>query len=112
AYLILRYKYPDVRRPYKVPGGMVGAWIVTLLPLVYAAVATYFILIPTDTSVANAGVSRLTYELTQILPLAFIFLLTLGFYFWGQAEKRNRDVVVEIDLATLDETQLSTGTGD
>jgi len=112
AYLILRYKYPDVRRPYKVPGGMVGAWIVTLLPLAYAAVASYFILIPTDTSVTNAGVSRLTYELTQILPLGFIFLLTLVFYFWGQAEKRNRDVVVEIDLETLNETQLGTGAGD
>src|SRR5229473_4135409 len=30
SYLILRYKYPNVHRPYRVPGGMVGAWIVTL----------------------------------------------------------------------------------
>jgi len=37
AYIILRYKYPNIRRPYKVPGGMLGAWIVTLLPLAYAA---------------------------------------------------------------------------
>src|SRR5437016_3241099 len=46
AYLILRYKYPNVHRPYRVPGGMVGAWIVTLLPFAYAAVGSYFILIP------------------------------------------------------------------
>src|SRR5215831_12637801 len=30
SYLILRYKYPNVRRPYKVPGGMLGAVIVCL----------------------------------------------------------------------------------
>src|SRR5579863_5612236 len=52
AYLILRYKYPNIRRPYKVPGGMLGAWIVTVLPLAYAANASYFILIPTDATVA------------------------------------------------------------
>ncbi len=53
AYIILRYKYPNVRRPYKVPGGMVGAWIVTILPLIYAVVASYFILIPTDATVSG-----------------------------------------------------------
>ena len=96
SYLILRYKYPNAHRPYQVPGGMVGAWVVTILPLLYALVASYFILIPTDASVSGAGVSRLTYELTQFLPLAIIFLLTVGFYIWGQSESRNRDVVVEL----------------
>ncbi|MEO8955938.1 MAG: APC family permease [Ktedonobacteraceae bacterium] len=109
AYLILRYKYPNVHRPYKVPGGMVGAWIVTILPLIYAAVASYFILFPTDASVSNAGVSRLTYELTQLLPLAFIFLLTVGFFIWGQMESKNRDVVV--DLAG-GETEFGVGAGE
>lgn len=98
SYLILRYKYPNVHRPYTVPGGMVGAWIVTILPLLYAAVAAYFILIPTDATVSGAGVSRLTYELTQFIPLTFIFLLTVGFYIWGHMETRNRDVVVELPI--------------
>jgi amino acid transporter len=96
TFLILRYKYPNVHRPYKVPGGMVGAWIVTVLPLAYALIASYFILIPTDSSVSSYSVSRLTYELTQFLPLAFIVLLTAVFFIWGQSEKRNRDVVVEL----------------
>ncbi len=109
AYLILRYKYPNVHRPYKVPGGMVGAWVVTILPLIYAAVASYFILFPTDASVSNAGVSRLTYELTQLLPLAFIFLLTVVFFVWGHMESKNRDVVV--DLAS-GETEFSVGAGE
>src|SRR5205085_4318846 len=55
SFLLLRYKYPDVHRPYKVPGGMAGAWIVTLFPLAYAAVAGYFILIPTSATVAGYG---------------------------------------------------------
>ena len=96
AYLILRYKYPNIRRPYVVPGGMVGAWIVTILPLAYAALASFFILWPAASTVASAGVSRLTYELSQLIPLGIIFLLTVVFYVWGQAEKRNQDVVVEV----------------
>ena len=95
--------------PIRVPGGMVGAWIVTILPLIYAAVASYFILIPTDASVSSFSVSRLTYELSQFLPLAFIFLLTVVFFVWGHMETKNRDVVV--DLATS-ETEFSAGAGE
>ncbi len=109
SYLILRYKYPNVHRPYRVPGGIVGAWIVTILPLIYAAVASYFILFPTDAAVASSGVSRLTYELTQLLPLAFIFLLTVVFFVWGQMESKNKDVIV--DLSTS-ETEFSAGAGE
>ncbi len=97
AYLILRYKYPNVPRVYKIPGGMVGAWIATLLPLAYAVVASYFILVPTDAAVSSVG--RLAYELTQFVPLALIFLLTVVFYIWGHAEKRNQDVVIELDVS-------------
>ena len=110
SYLILRYKYPNVHRPYTVPGGMVGAWIVTILPLIYAAVASYFILIPTDATVSGAGVSRMTYELTQFIPLAFIFLLTVGFYIWGQMETRNRDVVVELPIG--EGVEFGAGSGE
>ncbi|HEY0752660.1 MAG TPA: APC family permease [Ktedonobacteraceae bacterium] len=106
AYIILRYKYPNVHRPYRVPGGMVGAWIVTILPMIYALIATYFILIPADSTVANNNVSRLTYELTQFIPLAIIVLLTIVFYVWGQTEKRNQDVVVEVNLADTSEIAI------
>ena len=103
SFLLLRYKYPNVHRPYKVGGGMVGAWIVTLLPLAYAAIAGYFILIPTDATVAGYTIGRVTYELTQFIPLGIILLLTTVFYIWGHAEKRNRDVVVELNLETSSE---------
>lgn len=109
AFIILRYKYPDVRRPYKVPGGMLGAWIVTLLPLAYAVIASWFIVFPTDSAVKNVGVTRVTYELSQLIPLGIIVLLTIVFYVWGQSEKRNQDVVVELNTQTG--AQFSTGAG-
>jgi amino acid transporter len=95
AFLLLRYRYPDVPRTYRVPGGMLGAWVVTLLPFAYAAIAAYFILIPTASYVSKSGVSRMTYELTQWVPLIVIVGLTVFFYIWGQREKRNRDVIAE-----------------
>ncbi|HLX39990.1 MAG TPA: APC family permease [Ktedonobacteraceae bacterium] len=112
AYLILRYKYPNIRRPYKVPGGMLGAWIVTVLPLAYAAIASYFILIPTDATVASTTLSRLTYELTQFAVLGVIFLLTIVFYIWGQLESRNKDVVVELNLSDDSVTEIIAGAGE
>jgi amino acid transporter len=96
SYLRLRYKYPNVPRPYKVPGGLVGAWIVTLLPLAFAVIASIFILWPSS---VPGGMSRLTYELTQFIVLGIIVLLTIVFYIWGQLEKKNEDVVVELNLA-------------
>ena len=53
AYLALRLKYPHVHRPFVVPGGIVGAVIVTVLPLLYAIVASIFLLWPTDSQSGN-----------------------------------------------------------
>jgi amino acid transporter len=103
SYLRLRYKYPDVPRPYKVPGGLVGAWIVTILPLAFAVIASIFILWPSS---VPGGMTRLTYELTQFIVLGIIVLLTIVFYVWGQLEKKNEDVVVELNLAENSEFVL------
>jgi amino acid transporter len=108
AYLILRYKYPNVHRPYRVPGGMVGAWIVTLLPFAYAAIGSYFILLPATISVS--GIDRATYIVTQFAALAVIFLLAIVFYVWGQMEKRNQDVVVDLNFG--EGTEVIAGAGE
>jgi glutamate:GABA antiporter len=96
TFLILRYKYPAVPRRYRVPGGLVGAWIVTLLPMAYVGIACFFLLIPSDVYLQNNHLDRLTFELTHFLPLACIVLLTIVLYIWGQREKQNRDVLVEL----------------
>ncbi len=107
AFLILRYKYPNVHRPYKVPGGMVGAWLVTLFPFAFAAIGSYFILIPATISVS--GIDKTTYIVTQFAALGVIFLLAIVFYVWGHLEKRNQDVVVELNLETMSEAAVSAG---
>ena len=89
---------------------MVGAWIVTLFPLAYAAIGSYFILVPATTSVS--GIDRNTYIVTQFAALGVIFLLAIVFYVWGQVEKRNQDVVVEVNLSDMSETELSVGAGE
>jgi glutamate:GABA antiporter len=109
SFIILRYKYPHVRRPYKVPGGMVGAWIVMLLALGYAAIASFFILWPRDATIVSDGVTRFTYEMTQFIPLVIIVLLTTVFYIWGHSEKHNQDVVV--DYSQQDNTEVVLGGG-
>jgi len=108
VYLILRYKYPRIHRPYKVPGGMVGAWVVTLLPFFYAAIGSVFVLWPLD--VSASGVSRFTYEATELIAMGVIVLTTVVFYIWGHLEKRNKDVVVELNLAeeSTEETAVET----
>jgi amino acid transporter len=92
TFLVLRYKYPAVPRGYRVPGGMVGAWIVTLLPMAYAGMACFFLLFPSGIYLQNNHLDRLTFELTQFVPLICIVLLSIVLYVWGQTEGRNNAV--------------------
>jgi amino acid transporter len=100
TFLILRYTYPAVPRGYRVPGGMVGGWIVTLLPVLFVGIACYFLLIPSDVYLQNSNLDRLTFELAHFVPLACIALLTIVLYIWGQREKQNQDVLVDLVAAT------------
>jgi hypothetical protein len=67
---------------------------VTVLAFAYALVAVVFILVPSSTG----SVDRLTYELTQFIPLALIVLLTIIFYIMGHNDTRNQDVVVDLSV--------------
>jgi amino acid transporter len=107
ALIKLRYSRPDVSRPYRVPGGMTGAWICSLVPTFWALVATIFLLWPglgvswfgaggnPNDSLADLSFShqRLQYELTQIVPLGVIVVIGLAFYVLGG--KARREVVSE-----------------
>ena len=97
-----------MHRPYKVPGGLLGAWIVTIFPFAFAAIASYYILIPATVSVS--GINLTTYIVSQFAALAVIFLLAIVFYVWGHLEKRNQDVVVELNLA--EGTEVVVGSGE
>jgi len=69
---------------------------VTILPIAYAGIACYFLLIPSDVYLKNNHLDRLTFELTHFVPLACIIVLTIVLYVWGQKERQNRDVFVDL----------------
>jgi glutamate:GABA antiporter len=100
---ILHYTYSALPRRYLVPGGKVGAWIVTLLPMFYCGIACYFLLVPNDAYLQNNHLDRLTFELTHFVLLACIILLTIVLSIWGHKQSQNRDVLVDLTAITLRE---------
>src|SRR5262249_21229940 len=93
----LRYTRPDVPRPYRIPGGMAGAWICGVLTTVWALIATVGLLWPGFgagwfRTHASPGASlpealagpRLKYAVTQIAPLLLFLGLGLLFYALGR----------------------------
>jgi glutamate:GABA antiporter len=88
ALIKLRYSHPHVPRPYSVPGGMAGVWIIGILTTFFALLATIGLLLPgfgtsdPDSSLPT-GFGRLDYELTQILPLVVLLIIGVLFYMAG-----------------------------
>ncbi|HZT99359.1 MAG TPA: hypothetical protein VFA10_06845, partial [Ktedonobacteraceae bacterium] len=60
-------------------------------------------LVPTS---PPSSVGRLTYELSQFIPLVFILLLTTVFYILGRSDKSNQDVVVKLQTGELDSRRV------
>ena len=97
AFIRLHHTHPHVPRPYRVPGGRVGVWICGVLSTFWALLATVGLVwpgfglgwfgnrgMPDDALPSGFGGQRLGYELTQIVPIALLVLLGLGFYAWGR----------------------------
>ncbi len=91
AVIRLRYKYPDIRRPYRIPGGTVGLWVVGILTTAWAAFTTVAIIYPgIGTADPNSSLpsgfagERLQYTLSQVIPLAVMVLIGLGLYALGR----------------------------
>ncbi len=102
----LRITHPHVRRPYRVPGGMLMVWIVGGLCTFWAVVASIVLIYPgfgtnwlgqhgNPDSSLPAGFTRGQFELSQVIPLAILLLLGLVFYLTG-APTRRRAVTVPI----------------
>jgi glutamate:GABA antiporter len=97
ALVKLRYSRPDVDRPYRVPGGMAGAWICSVLPTFFCLLATVVLIWPgfgvtwfgaggdPNANLAFLGFShqRQQYELSQLIPLAVIIVIGVVFYLLG-----------------------------
>jgi glutamate:GABA antiporter len=95
AVIKLRYKYPDIPRPYRIPGGTAGLWVVGILTTAWAAFTTIAIIYPgigtadPDASLPTgfAG-QRLEYTLSQVIPLGVMILIGLAFYALGAPTRR------------------------
>ena len=97
ALVKLRYSRPDVHRPYRVPFGMAGAWVCSILPTFLCLLATVVLIWPgfgvtwfgaggdPNASLAFVGFShqRLQYELSQIIPLTVMAVIGVVFYLLG-----------------------------
>jgi glutamate:GABA antiporter len=97
ALVILRRKYPDAGRPYRVPGGRLGAWLAVLITEVFVIVTVITLVWP---GALNAlfgqsypvqrswGVSRVFFESVTLGSLAVMILL--GLVFWRLGEQKRR----------------------
>jgi amino acid transporter len=89
----LRSTHAHVPRPYRVPGGSAGAWTVSILCTLWAALATVALLYPgfgtsdPDSSLPE-GWTRGSYEVSQFVPLGALILLGLAFYSAGAPTRR------------------------
>ena len=94
ALVKLRYSRPDVERPYRVPGGMAGAWICSVVPTFWALLASIVGLFPglgdgklLNDSALPEGFSRGTFELVVFIPFAVTLLIGIGFYIAGRGTR-------------------------
>jgi amino acid transporter len=79
AALYLRYKYADIHRPFSIPAGKIGMWLVCILGLIGCAITLIVGFIPP--AELNVG-SIWSYELIFISGIIVTILPTVFFYFY------------------------------
>ena len=88
ALITLRRKYPNVRRPFVVPGGQAGAWICVVLAVFWVTAATVFSLWPglftSDWSADHANLSRFNFELANLIAIVALFIIAVIFWQIGK----------------------------
>ncbi len=110
ALTILRRKYPDVERPYRVPGGAVGAWAAVLITELFVIVTVITLVWPGAINAlfgqgysveASWGVSRTFFETVTLGSLIVMILCGLGFWAIGERNRRAGLVGIEISAESI-----------
>ena len=103
AFIKLRYSHGHVHRPYRVPGGMAGAWIVGGLTTFWAVLASLVGLFPGlgDGRFLNDGdlpdgVSRAEFTTIALVSIGVTLAVGVLFYYLG-AETRSNMVSVPLE---------------
>ncbi len=90
ALVRLRKQHPDARRPYRVPGGMAGAWTAAIITEAFVVITAITLLWPGAINAlfgqsysvqASWGVSRTFFEVATLG--AFGVMVLLGVLFWA-----------------------------
>jgi amino acid transporter len=107
ALIKLRRSHPHVERPYRVPGGMPMVWITAGLCTLWAILASIVLVYPgfgvnwfgqhgNPDSALPSGFTRGQFEISQIVPLAALFVIGIAFYLAGARTRRHE---VEVPIA-------------
>ena len=106
SLLVLRRRYPDAERPYRVPGGRAGAWIAVILTELFVVVTALTLLWPGAINTlfgrpysvkASWGVSRTFFEAVTLG--SFAAMIVLGLVFWMIGERKRRTGLLGITLS-------------
>jgi amino acid transporter len=106
ALLILRRRYPNTQRPYRVPGGTAGAWVVVIITELFVIVTAVTLLWPgainnlfgQSYSIESAySVSRPFFEWVTLGSMAA--MIALGLVFWRLGERNRKAGLTGIPIA-------------
>lgn len=95
--IVLRRKYPEVHRPYHVPGGRVGVWACTILIYAWVVLGSWVAVFPGTLEAVFGieynfidiwGVDQLTFEMFTIGTLLAIVALAVVGYLWQRGRDR------------------------
>jgi glutamate:GABA antiporter len=105
--VMLRRNYPDVHRPFRVPGGNAGLWIIGVLCTAWALLGSWVAVFPdtveylfgADYNFHDAwGVSRMRFEIFTLGTLGVVIAFAALGYLVG---KPVRDRVVDVQIDTV-----------
>jgi amino acid transporter len=113
ACAVLRHKFPEVRRPYRVPFGEFGMWFGALLITGWVALGTWVAVFPGTIEkwtgleydfYGTWGVHRGKYEALTLGTLAVVLLVALVGYALGKPVRdREVDIPLEVETAVVPE---------
>lgn len=105
ALVVLRRKYPNAERPYRVPFGMAGAWVAVIISELFVIVTVITLVWPGALNAlfgqsysieSSWGVSRVFFETVTLGSLTV--MIALGLIFWALGERKRRTGLVGIAI--------------
>ncbi len=97
ALIKLRKSHPDVHRPYRVPGGVAGVWICSIVTTFWAILATTTGIFPgllsngkiLDNSALPDGVTRIQFTTYAFIAIAATLVVGAVFYAMGSSTRKD-----------------------